>query len=215
MKIIIIGAMDVEIEKIIETYNMTKEVNTNREIYLSKYKDKELIVSKSGVGKVNSAINTQYIIDKYNPDYIVNVGIAGSIDKNIKIFDTIISTSVKYHDFPLINWIPGNNNIKSSDVLINKTIESIKHLYLNYHLGIFATGDSFVTNNETRDKISKETGAIAVDMESASIGHTCEVNNIPFIIIRNISDFADGNDYFETEAAYKTIEIIKCLIDKL
>ena len=85
----------------------------------------------------------------------------------------------------------------------------------NYHEGPIASGDCFVTDSELRDSIRLSTGCLAVDMESASIGHISKRNNVPFISIRTISDFADGQDDFEDIAAYKSSYLVNHMIEKL
>ena len=92
MKIAVIGAMDVEVENLKTTLNLKKE--DNNDIYVGIFCNKEIILSKSGIGKVNSAANTQYIIDKYMPNYIINTGCAGSLTDKLKVMDTVISSFV-------------------------------------------------------------------------------------------------------------------------
>ncbi len=217
MTIIIIGAMDIEVEKLVEDLNLKKI--DNKDIFIGKHDLKNIIVSKSGIGKVNSAINTQYLIDKYNPDYIINTGCAGSLTKEIKIMDIIISKYTTYHDFNPIRIMkmstPDNGKIKADENLINYTSKIIKKLGFNYFVAPITCGDCFVTDDKQRNKIRSLTNACAVDMESASIAHTCKINNIPFVSIRTISDFADGNDDFEKEASYRSCEIVKELINMI
>ena len=204
MTIVIIGAMDVEIEKLIETLNL-KNDNNNNDIFVNTDNNKKIIVSKSGIGKVNSAANTQYLIDTYKPDFIINTGCAGSLIDDLKVMDIIISSYVTYHDFTPIRIMqgstPDNGNIKADDNLINLTKNILENEKINYYIKPIASGDL--------------TKAYAVDMESASIGHISRKNNVPFVCIRTISDFADGNDYFEKEASFKSAKIVKKIIDNL
>lgn len=215
----IIGAFDAEIEKFIEMFNMEKH-DSKREIYTADYQDKKIVVARSGIGKVNSAATTQYLIDKYNVDLIINSGCAGSLTDNVKILDVVISTYVTYHDFSPIRIMnmstPDNGKISSSTTLRRLAVESIKELEnYHYHESSIASGDCFVTDEEMRNKIRISTGCSAVDMESASIGHICKINGVPFVAIRTISDFADGVDNFEDIAAYKSSYLVKHMIDKL
>ena len=211
MRIVIIGAMSEEIEKLIEHYNMQIDTDTNRKIYLSNINNKQLIVSESGVGKIISASNTQYIIDRYSPACIINIGCAGSLAEGHSLFDTIISTAVNYHDSDLMREV----NFKANDELIAKATTCAEDLNINYYLGMITTGDCFVNDSFTKERIIEKTGAIAVDMESASIGHVATINKTPFLIIRSISDFADGKADMDLEAANKPVEIVKKLVKKL
>lgn len=218
MKISIIGAFDEEVLKFIEIFDLKKE--NERDIYIGKYKNKDLIVSKSGIGKVNSAAMTQYIIDKYNPDLIINSGCAGSLSTNIKIMDVIVSSYVTYHDFLPTRIMefstPENGKITADNSLIKLAEKSLNKLdSYNYYIAPIASGDCFVTSENLRDEIKNNTGAYAVDMESASIGHIAKLNKVPFVSIRTISDFSDGCDDFEELAAYKSSELVKDMIYSL
>lgn len=220
MTIGIIGAMDKEIEKFMDIFDLNKDENNDKNIYLGIYNDKKIIVAKSGIGKVNSGAMTQYIIDNYKTDYIINSGCAGSLCDKIKIMDIIISSYVTYHDFLPIRVmaysVPDEGKVKADERLIENAIESMKKLnIINYYVGAIASGDCFVTNNTIRDTIYNSTKAVAVDMESASIGHISKINGVPFIAIRTISDFADGNDDFESEASYISCKIVKNIINLL
>lgn len=217
MKISIIGAMDVEVENLINDLNLKKNDKDN--IYEGNINNKHIILSKSGIGKVNSALNTQYIIDTYKPDYIINTGCAGSLLSKLKVMDTVISSFVTYHDFKPIRIMkystPDNGNIKADENLINITKSILEEENKKYYITSIASGDCFITDENKRDEIYNETSCYAVDMESASIGHTARINNIPFVCIRTISDFADGNDDFEKEAGYESANIVKKIIDRL
>lgn len=215
----IIGAFDAEVEKLIEIFDLQKH-EEKREVYIGNYEDKKLVVARSGIGKVNSAAMTQHLIDCYDPDLIINTGCAGSLSDKVKIMDVVLGTFVTYHDFSPIRVMamstPDNGKIETSPSLIKLAEDSIKELdSYNYHLGSIASGDCFVTSAELRDNIRLSTGCLAVDMESASIGHISRQNNIPFISIRTISDFADGQDDFEDIAAYKSSFLVKHMIEKL
>lgn len=216
MNIGIIGAMDKEIKNFIEMYDLKK---VEEDIYIGVYNTNKIVLVKSGIGKVNAAIMTQYIIDKYSIDYIINSGCAGSLTDKVNIMDIIIASNVGYHDFTPIRIMeestPDNGNIKTDKKLFDLTIDSVNELNYNYVVGSITSGDMFVTSSEMRDSIYSRTNALAVDMESGSIGHTCRKNNIPFIIIRTISDFADGVEEREEEAADKSSLLVEQIIKKL
>ena len=215
MKIAVIGAMEKEIEILKKNLNMKL---CDRDIYYTKIDDKEIYLSLSGIGKVNSSINTQYLIDKYSVDYIINTGCAGSLDDDNKIMDIIVPDFVTYHDFypeRIMKLSTPNNGIILTDEKLNKIIINIlaEEKY-KYKIKPICSGDRFVTDDK-RTEIKLRTKCSVVDMESASIAHTCVINNVPIAIIRTISDFADGNDEFETMASHNSAQIVEKLISKI
>ncbi len=220
MRIGIIGAMDNEIQKFIELLGLTKDSSAKKEVYKGMYEDKNIYVMKSGIGKVNSAATTQFLIDEYHPDLIINSGCAGSLVSNLKILDVAFAEYVTYHDFNPLQImeeaVPNCGKIYSDKKLISIACEAIHSLEdTDYQIVPICSGDCFVTSKEQREDIRIRTGAKVVDMESASIGHIATMNQIPFIAIRSISDFSDGEEYLEEKAAFKSshlvIEMIKLL----
>jgi len=221
MVIGIIGAFDPEIDKYIDMYNMQKEDNNRFDIYVGYFNDKKIVMIKSGVGKVNAAIATQYLIDNYKIEYLINSGCAGSISEKVNIMDVVIADVVTYHDFKPIrimeSYVPERGLIKPDPILVNITKDVINNIKnINYHVGVICTGDSFIEAEEMRNQINSLVGLVlAVDMESAAIGHACKINKIPFLIIRTISDNADGVENFEEEASYQSSYIVKEIVEYL
>lgn len=216
----IIGAFDEEVEKFIEIFQLHKENNFIWDIYLGSFQEKKLVVCRSGIGKVNSGAMVQYLIDHYHVDLVINSGCAGSLLSKVKIMDVVLSSYVTYHDFHparvMEYSVPEQGKISASTKLITVAEEALKKLnVLSYYIAPIASGDSFVTDASTRDLIYKSTGAYAVDMESASIGHICKLNHVPFLSLRTISDFSDGEDDFEVIAAYKSSQLVKTMIEIL
>lgn len=215
MTIGIIAAMDKEIKKYQEIFKLTK-TNNQLNIYEGDYNNKKIILCLSGIGKVNAAATTQYLIDKYQPSIIINSGCAGSLKQEVKVLDTIIASYVTYHDFSPIrimgSCVPDNGLVKTNEYLIQELKTILTENGIKYHIGGIASGDCFVTSSEMRDDIYFRTNCLAVDMESASIGHISKKNNIPFIIIRSISDFADGVEEQEENAANISAIITKDFI---
>ena len=218
MKIGIIGAMEEEISQLIKIFQLEKI--EEREIYGGKVEKKELIVVQSGIGKVNAAAITQYLIDTYQPDLIINTGCAGSLKENVKIMDVVLSTYVTYHDFEpdrIMQFsVPENGQMKADNTLLKLAENALLAMENeHYHCAPICSGDCFVTSSEMRNHIYTKTGAYAVDMESGSIGHVCKLNKIPFISIRTISDFADGVEDFEEIASFKSSHLVKEMIQAL
>ena len=216
----IIGAFDEEVEKFIETFQLKEEEDSIWNIYLGEYKGKQLVVCRSGIGKVNSGAMTQYLIDHFHVDLIINSGCAGSLLSKVKIMDVILSNYVTYHDFQPTRVMeysgPEQGKVTASTKLIHVAEEALAKIEVkNYYIAPIASGDCFVTDANMRDRIYTATGAYAVDMESASIGHICKLNRIPFLAVRTISDFSDGQEDFEVIAAYKSSQLVKTMIEIL
>ena len=204
MTIGIIVAMEKEIKKYKELFAL-ELIDKKFSIYKGTYITKNIYITLCGVGKVNSAMITQYLIDKYNVNYIINSGCCGSLTTKVKLMDTIISDYVTYHDFFPIrvmeSYIPEKGKITSDRKLIKLASTILNKNNIPFHIGGIASGDCFITDSKMRDDIYNKTKALAVDMESVSIGQVAKLNNVPFLIIRTISDFADGVDEQEEKAA--------------
>ena len=210
MKIGIIAAEQEEFEAIL---NIAK-VEERKEIYelnfvKSKIKDKICVLVKSGVGKVNAARATQILIDNFKPDYIVNVGVAGGLNPMLSIGDIVIGETLVQHDFDITafghakGYIPGvGEKIYADDYLVKKIEEAIgnqEEKVYKYEKGVIASGDIFCTAIPMRDKIYAKFNAECVEMEGAAIGQVCSLCNVPFVVIRSISDTPNG----ENEVTYE------------
>ena len=203
----IIGAMDCEIEKLQELMQDTTKVDHFKlTIYLGKIGNHNVILAKSGVGKVNAALNAQYIIDKYNPDYIINTGVAGGIAKELQVGDIVIGETLVQHDFDasalgyakgyMCNGIePDKPTFFYSDKKLTSKFElaMTSSNDVNVHKGVIATGDTFVSSSEKKQELKSFFNATDVEMEACAIAQTANINQGPCLIIRAISDLADGS----------------------
>lgn len=193
----IIGAMDVEVEEVLNNLSNIKSSQQNDfKIITGNIGKYKIVLSKSGIGKVASATTTQFIIDKYKPKYIINIGIAGGLSPDLNAGTTIIAEKMIQHDFDITAFgctkgymntgiEPDKPTIYYSDkTLINKFTKKYKSL----KTGTIASGDIFITDIKLKHNIRKEFNADAIDMESASIAQTAKRNHTPFIILRSISD---------------------------
>lgn len=218
MKIGIIIAMEKEMKKYEEVYDLTL-IDQKFTIYKGTDRDNEIFIIKCGVGKVNSSLMTQYLIDTYQVDLIINSGCAGSLADQVKVMDTIIADEVTYHDFFPIRvmeeYIPEQGRITVNSLLIESAKVLMDEQKISYHIGGIASGDSFVTSSEVRDEIFERTRCLAVDMESMSIAQVSKLNRVPFLIIRTISDFADGTVEQEEQAASISAEFVMGFIKNL
>ncbi|BAC24582.1 pfs [Wigglesworthia glossinidia endosymbiont of Glossina brevipalpis] len=199
IKIGIIGALSREIQIIIsklKNYSIKKDKIFT--LHMGTINFSKIAIIKSGIGKVLSSINTLHLIKLFNPDLIINIGISGSLRKELLIGDIIISKKICYHDVDLtyfgykIGQIPKNPKYYYSPYPLVKILENISDLIgLNFKSGLIISGDSFIHCKEKNNllKIKKFfPHAYAVDMESSSIAQVCNIFCIPFISIRSISD---------------------------
>ena len=214
MNIIIIAAMEKEIKKYKEIYQL-ELLDEEKKIYKGLINDKNIYLTECGIGKVNAAIMTQYLIDKYNPNYIINSGCAGSLTDTVKVLDTIVVEYATYHDFNPLRIMeiatPNQGKIFCDKNLIKKAEDFLIKENLPYHIKPIASGDCFVTSATMRDEIFEKTNCYAVDMESASIAHAAALNKIPLLIIRSISDFSDGVE--ELEKTWKVLGLFWPRVD--
>ena len=207
--IAISAAMDEEVESI----KKIMDDSSIKEIYdlqfiTGKINEKEVVLAKCGVGKVNAARTTQILIDNFDIEYVINVGTAGSLNDNIEIGDLVIAEKLVQHDFDITGfghekgYISGSGKYFYSDKsLIQKaklTIEEMNEKF-NQHVGIIATGDVFVQDINVKNIIKEEFNAECVEMEGAAIAQVCTLDKVPFIVIRAISDKPNGNNSIDFE----------------
>lgn len=195
----IITAMEEEFETVRRMMEeMERKTILGVEIVIGKIQEIDCILTISGAGKVNAARTTQILIDKFEIEYIINIGVAGAIGYNIKIGDVVIGEKIVQHDFDITafghskGYVPGvGNEIRSDSELVKKfesAIDDLETRTYNIITGIIATGDIFVTEIAMKDKIASKFRADCVEMEAAAIAQTCKLSNVPFIVIRSISD---------------------------
>ena len=195
----IIAAMPEEMEAIKTKMNNLKEINIfNLKFFEGKIGKQKIILVKCGVGKVNAARTTQVMIDKFDLEYIINIGSAGSINDDVKYGDIVIGKYVLQHDFDITAFghekgYISNIGVKleSNAKLIKRCEYVIKNMKNNDYkcvVGTIATGDIFCTSKKMKDKIRTKFDADCVEMEGAAIAQVAYLSNTPFIIIRSISD---------------------------
>lgn len=217
MKIGIIGAMDVEIKTIVENIqNSTTSTIANMTFNSGKINNVDVVVVKSGVGKVSAAMCVQILADIFEVTHIINTGVAGSLNNNIDIGDIVIGKKCIYHDVDVTNFgyalgeVPslGYKYFNSDENLINNVKKAIEETSREIHIqiGTIASGDSFICSKERKNWIKANFQADCCEMESTSIAQACTLNNIPFVILRAISDKADdvasiSYEEFEKKAA--------------
>ncbi len=227
----IIGAMEVEVANLKKAMkNETIVRKASVEFYAGEIEGREVVVARSGVGKVNAAVCAQIMIDLWQVDVLLNTGIAGSLSAQIDIGDIVLSTDVLHHDMDAVGFgyprgqipqmqefsFPADAGLRSLAEEVCCRVNPDIHVYQ----GRIVSGDQFVSDQQVKDDIAHTFGGFAVEMEGAAIGQTAYVNGIPFLVIRAISDKADGSaqmDYpaFEAKAAEHSTNLTLGLIGRL
>ena len=202
----LICAMDIEAEKFISAMKKTSSETVSGVTYTAgELEGKEAVVAVCGVGKVFAALCTQTMILKYKPDVIINVGVAGGLKVQfkppLKPGDVVIGANVLQHDFDttalggLRGQIPGLEkiNFKCMDGSADKFKAICDEMELLAYKGAIASGDQFIADQAKKDDINIWFGAVACDMEAGAIGQACFVNDVPFCVLRTVSDGADDD----------------------
>lgn len=226
----IIGAMAVEVENLIEVMSDEwVETISGISYHIGKISGVSCVVAQCGVGKVAAAVCAQTMILKYQPDALINVGVAGGIGEHIHIGDIVISRGLVQHDVDTTSLgdekglISGLNlvTIPASEKLVNQVASISAGIYGDgAHVGIIATGDQFISDAEKLKRLSVEFDASACEMEGGSIAQVCWINKVDFVVIRAISDNADEDasvDFatFAVTSAHKITELIVKLLPTL
>jgi len=197
----IIGAMDEEVVYLKSKMEILETVTVaSNEFFRGKLYGCDIVVVKCGIGKVNAAICTQALIDRFAPQFIINTGVAGSMHPSAGIGDIVVSDDLVQHDFDSsameyeFGEIPrlGMRFFKADERLINAAFGASIDTYKMLK-GRIATGDQFIADEARKDRIKELFGPLCVEMESAAIAHACYLNDVPFVVIRAVSDNADGS----------------------
>ena len=224
----IIGAMEPEVKSLIEKLeNKSLETVSGIDFCIGEISGKRLAVAKCGIGKVFAAICAEVMILKYTPSLLVNTGVGGAIAKGICTGDIVIADRLCQHDMDTSaigdpkGLISGINRIyfESDKRAVDILDASAKTLGLKSFVGTVASGDKFIASVEDKRRISESFGACCCEMEGAAIAQAAFVNSIPFVVVRAISDSADGEatmDYpsFLPIAASNSTKMTLSLVEK-
>ena len=214
-KIGIIGAMELEVDALKAAMEVKNTVTrAGMEFKEGTLNGADVVVVRSGIGKVNAGICAQILADVFSVDAIINTGIAGSLNKNINIGDIVLSTDVVQHDMDATGFGYRKGQIPQMPVFFFNADDNLRRLAaevckeVNPDIQVFegriASGDQFVCDQDVKNRIVSEFSAYATEMEGAAIGQAAYLNEIPFLVVRAISDKADGSaqmDYSEFEKA--------------
>ena len=231
-KLGIIGAMDVEVQTLkAKLQNLQVTEKAGMVFFQGTLENMPVVVAQCGVGKVNAALCVQVLCDLFAVTHLVNTGVAGSLCNDLDIGDFVISQDAMYHDFTChilnpaycVGQVPGMDVLAfpADKTLAAYALDAAQEVYPNHaRMGRVASGDQFVADKTHKDQIIADTQAICTEMEGCAIAHAAWRNNIPFVIIRAISDKADGSahmDYptFEAAAAERCAKVTQALARKL
>lgn len=226
----VIGAMNEEIDRFLEGMeNVTTSQKSGIHFYRGNLEGREIILCKSGVGKVNAAITTQILIDHYQAEQVIFTGVAGALDPSLDIGDIVISSDAQYHDMDAsaLGFKKGEIPFSSHSVfvadpdMIEIALQSSREaVECKVIKGRVLSGDQFIADGEKVKELHQSMGGACTEMEGAAVAHVCHQNGIPFVIVRSMSDRADGSAHvnfaeFTQLAAERSYEIVCHMLKRL
>lgn len=230
-KIGIIGAMEVEVETLKKDMEVGRVVKkAGMEFHEGVLNGMPVVVVRSGICKVNAAVCTQILIDDFGVDGIINTGVGGSLNAEINIGDIVISTDVVHHDVNAVEFgyalgqIPQMKvfSFPADEAFAEKAKAACNRVNpdITVWRGRICSGDQFVSSREQKDQIIKAFHGWCTEMEGAGIAQAAYLNDVPFIIVRAISDKADNSAYvdyatFEKKAAEHSVRLVEALMSDL
>ncbi len=216
----IMGAMDVEVALIREEMKVEQVDTISRRIFtIGKLNNIPCVCVKAGIGKVNAALTAEILIREYGVDAIIFTGVAGGINPQLNIGDIVIAERVLHHDYGQItpatfmpwdtvgfvadSFLVAITAQAADNVLFDSIPQKIRKKDTNFPritIGRVTTGDQFIASEEKREWIEKTFRADCVEMEGAAVAQVCVINNVPFVIIRSLSDLANEKAEIDFEA---------------
>lgn len=220
----ILCAMDSEFDLIRQALagGHTEEVG-RQTFYVAEKAGKRVVAAVCGVGKVNAAACTQMLISRFDAACVINSGVAGALSPKLHILDLVIARQVTYHDLEerlLQTYFPKCSRFPADEQLSELACRVCAEQEIPCMRGLVVSGDQFVTDSAVKDDIISRTGGDTIEMEGAAVGHVCYLNNVPFAVIRCISDGADDNgemdyDTFVGKAAKRCAGLTLALIERI
>lgn len=227
-KLAIMGAMVEEIEPLLENFDYVKVTQfANNKYYEVNYNGLDIVIAYSKIGKVFASLTASTLIEKFGCDTLLFSGVAGGINLKLKIGDLIIADKLCQHDLDITafghphGFVPeGSVFVETSKELREVAKEVAKENGLTVLEGTIATGDQFVHSNERKEFIETTFKADALEMEGASVAVVCDALDVPFFILRAISDTADMDagfdfDEFLKSSAKTSADYMIKIVDKL
>ena len=227
----IIGAMELEVDTLKEKMEQTEIIKkANMEFHRGTLNGVPVVVVRSGVGKVNAAMCTQILADRFGVTNIINTGVAGSLNADLDIGDILVSVDAIHHDVDatVFGYKPGEvpqlgmREFVADERMADLAVASCERVNpdIQVRKGRVVSGDQFISSNEVKERLIAEFRGDCTEMEGAAIAHAATLNNIPFVIIRAISDKADNSaqmDYpeFERAAAIHSANLVLDYVTRL
>ncbi len=245
MKIAIMGAMIEEIEPILakldrslpphcdldyileHMQNIKLHYIAGNRYFEAKYKGVDIVVAYSKIGKVFASLSASVLIQHFKADHLLFSGVAGSLREDLKIGDLIMATKLCQHDLDITafghppGYVPEGKVYVQSDPSLRLLAKEIaKERGIDLKEGIIATGDQFIADPKKKEWIKKTFNADAIEMEGAAVAVVCDSFDVPFFILRSISDAADMDasfdfDEFLKHSSQKSADFIISMVDKL
>jgi adenosylhomocysteine nucleosidase len=230
MKIAIIGAMEEEVTILRDKLEIQEQdIIAGSEFTKGIYKGVEVILLKSGIGKVNAAMSTTLLLDRYKPDYVINTGSAGGFHPSLNVGDVVISTEVRHNDVDVTAFgyeygqVPGLPAAYiPNEMLVDVAVKKAKEISnIQVAKGLIVTGDSFLNDPVKVEFIrSKFKDLHAGEMEAAAIAQVCHQFNVSFVVIRALSDIAgkESNvsfDQFLDQAAKHSADLVLKMVEAI
>lgn len=224
----IIGAMQIETQEICAQMQDTRtEIISGTTFVVGKLWNNDAVVATCGPGKVFAAVAAQTMILRYHPSYIVNVGVAGTLSPSLHVGNVAIATQTVQHDMDVTAFGSPLGMVSKIDVvyfdcdkrLVEACRQAADELGICHQEGVITTGDQFISAQAKKSQLVEEFDGIACEMEGAAIGHVCYINDVPYLVIRAISDEADGSapdnfaDFAE-DSAQKGVQLLAAMVPK-
>lgn len=230
-KIGIIGAMEIEVAALKEQMeNVTRTEKASMEFHQGILNGKEVVIVRSGIGKVNAAVCTQILVDDFQVEAVINTGIAGSLKNEINIGDIVVSSDAVQHDMDARKFGYPKGQIPQMEVFSFVADAALRETAVkacrkvNREISVFegriVSGDQFVADADVKDELIREFAGCCTEMEGAAIAQAAYLNKIPFVVLRAISDKADNSatmDYptFEKNAAQHCVNLVGEMLREL
>lgn len=227
----IIGAMKIEVEQLKERMEINSvQIKAGMEFCEGTYGSNDVVIVRSGIGKVNAAICTQILVDCYNVQMVINTGIAGGLYTSINIGDIVLATDALQHDMDATGFGYEKGVIPQMDTSVFCADEKLRKMAadicrsvnpdISVYEGRVISGDCFVSDNAKKKELWDLFKGYCTEMEGAAIAQAAYLNHIPYLVIRAISDKADGSateDYsaFEAKAVEHTVRLMDVLLNEI
>lgn len=225
----LMGAMDEEIELLLSVMsNASTTIKAGITYTSGNIHGHQVVVCKSGVGKVNAAVTTQILIDRFGVEQIIFTGVAGAVHPDLNIGDIVISSTCMQHDMDVTPLGYAKGVIPDQDTsefaadpgLVQLAKQACQSLGDRYVVGKVLSGDQFVASRELVTALHQEMGGACTEMEGAAVAQTAHMNGVPFIVLRSMSDKADGSAHvnyveFTVEASHRSHRIVEYMLKHL